>query len=337
MKIGIVGTGWVADLHLASLKKIASADVVAIAGRNEARAHELAAPLGAHVYPDYLSMLKKESLDAVFILLPPHLHGELERACSEHVKGVLVEKPISQSLETAQAVNEHFKKAGTIVSVAYMNRYRQSVQRARELFQQDVSPAIMAHGWWTTQMPPPLWWRTFDQSGGQFVEQCTHLVDICRYTMGNIVEVSAYATRGFMQDTPDYSVDDGMVVNARFSSGALASFSTGCFPLGGHPETPGGGIGLTLSSRKHRVVLSGWGMEGAVYSGESDMEKIPSEEDIFLIQNRAFLEAVESGDPSGIRSSYEDGMNTLATTLAANESARDRGGAPVNVALLKQH
>ncbi len=338
MKIGIIGTGWVAGLHLAALKQIESAQVVAIAGRNGARAHELAEPFGAHVYPDYLSMLEKESLDAVFILLPPHLHGDLERACSEHVKGVLVEKPITQSMETALQVNEYFRKAGTIVSVAYMNRYRQSVLRARELLYVDdtedvppINPGIMAQGWWITQMPPPLWWRTFDQSGGQFVEQCTHLVDISRFAMGDIVEVSALSIKGYMTDVPDYSVDDAMVVNARFASGALGSFSTGCFPIGSHPETLNGGIGLTLSSRQHRIALTGWSMKGVIESGDDDQEEIPSEEDIFLIQNRAFLEAVKNEDPSGILSSYEDGMKTLAVTLAANKSARELGGAPVAI------
>ena len=196
MKIGVIGTGWVAGLHLDALRQIEDAEVVAIAGRNETRAKELALPIGAKTYSEPLSMLRSESLDAVFILLPPHLHGDLERACSEHVKGVLIEKPISQSLETAHAVNESFKKAGTIVSVGYMNRYRQSVQKIRELFSQPENEGILAHGWWTTQMPPPLWWRTFDHSGGQFVEQCTHLVDICRYTMGDIEEVSVAVVEG---------------------------------------------------------------------------------------------------------------------------------------------
>ncbi len=333
MKIGIIGTGWVAGLHLDALKQIENAHVVAIAGRNEARAHELAQPFGAKTYTTPLAMLQSESLDAVFILLPPHMHGDLERACSEHVKGVLIEKPISQSLDTARSVSEYFKNAGTIVSVGYMNRYRQSVQTAHSLFSQPGNEGILAHGWWTTQMPPPLWWRTFDHSGGQFVEQCTHLVDICRYAMGDIEEVSAYSTRGYMSDTPDYSVDDAMVVNARFASGALATFSTGCFPLGGHPESAGGGIGLSLSSRANRVTLTGWGFEGAVHSGDEDRRSIPVDDNIFYVQNKTFLDAVASGNDSGILSSYEDGMKTLATTLAANESARDRNGAPVAVAV----
>ncbi len=332
MKIGIIGTGWVTGLHLDAIKQIDDAQVVAIAGRNEARAKELAQPLGAKTYSEPLSMLRAESLDAVFILLPPHLHGDLERACSEHVKGVLVEKPISQSLETAHAVNESFKKAGTIVSVGYMNRYRQSVQKIRVLFSQEGNEGILAHGWWTTQMPPPLWWRTFEHSGGQFVEQCTHLVDICRYTMGDIEEVSAYSTCGYMTEVTDFSVDDAIVVNAKFASGALATFSTGCFPLGGHPESPSGGIGLNLSSRNNRIVLTGWGFEGTVHSGEETQETIPVDENIFYVQNKAFLEAVAQGGTSGIHSSYEDGMKTLATTLAANESARNQNGRPVKVA-----
>ncbi len=332
MKIGIIGTGWVAGLHLDALKTIEGAEVTAIAGRNQTQAQELAAPWKANTYETPLDMLERESLDAVFILLPPHLHGDLERACAEHVKGVLVEKPISQSLDTAIEINETFQKAGTIVSVAYQNRYRQSVQTAHRLFSGNENQGILANGWWTTQMPPPLWWRAFDQSGGQFVEQCTHLLDICRYTMGDIEEVSAYAANGFITNVPDFTVDDAMVVNARFASGALASFSTGCFPLGGHSEAPDGGIGLSLSSRHNRVVLAGWKFEGTLYSGEYDKESIPCEEDIFAKQNRAFLEAVDSGDDATILSSYDDALKTLASTLAANESARNQQGAPVKVA-----
>ncbi|MCB1120324.1 MAG: Gfo/Idh/MocA family oxidoreductase [Verrucomicrobiae bacterium] len=333
MRVGIIGTGWVTGLHLDALKNIEGTEVVAIAGRNTERAAELGQPWKAKTYEQPLDMLQAENLDAAFILLPPHLHGELERACSEHVKGVLIEKPISQSLETAQAINSYFKQAGTIVSVAYQNRYRASVQRAKALLSQEGNQGILAHGWWTTQMPPPLWWRTVDQSGGQFVEQCTHLLDICRYTMGDVEEVSAYRTRGFMTEVDNFTVDDAMVVNARFASGALATFSTGCFPLGGHSESPGGGIGLSLSSRHHRIVLTGWGYEGTVHSGEEERETIPSEDNIFEIQDRVFLEAVANNDLSAILSSYEDSLKTLATTLAANESARERNGEPVKVGL----
>lgn len=327
MKVGIIGTGWVTEKHLAALKQIDAAEVVAIAGRNQARAQELAAPFGATTYENYLPMLERESLDAVFILLPPHLHGDLERACAEHVGAVLIEKPITTSLERAQTIHDTFKQAGTLVSVGYQNRYRTSAQQARACFT-DSTPGIMANGWWIEEMPPPVWWRRFEQSGGQFVEQCTHLVDLSRYLMGEITEVSAYRTNGFMTEVPDCNVDDGMVVNARFASGALGAFCTGCFPKGGHALE---GICLNLSTRQHRVIFETWDFEGKIHSGDGEVTELPATEDAFLVQNQAFLDAVAKKDPSLILSDYKDAMRTLAVTLAANESAREQSGAPVKV------
>ena len=327
MRIGIIGTGWVAEKHLGALSQIDSAEVVAIAGRNQARARELAAPFGATIYERYLPMLERESLDAVFILLPPHLHGDVERACAEHVGAVLIEKPITLSLEAAQSINAHFKTAGTLVSVGYMNRYRASVQRARACLTQ-ATPGIMANGWWISEMPSPAWWRRMDQSGGQFVEQCTHLVDLSRYLMGEITEVSAYRTQGFMTEVADFSVDDAMVVNVRFASGALGSFSTGCFPVGGHDSI---GISLNLSTREQRVVFESWDFTGKVYSGAGECTDLPAGDDPFVRQNQAFVDAIAAKDSSAILSDYDDAMQTLAVTLAANESAHAHGGAPVKV------
>jgi len=327
MKVGIIGTGWVTEKHLAALKQIEVSEVVAIAGRNQARAQELAAPFGATTYESYLPMLARESLDAVFILLPPHLHGDLERACAEHVGAVLIEKPITTSLGQAQEINACFKQAGTLVSVGYQNRYRESAQRARACFT-NTTPGIMANGWWIEEMPPPAWWRRMEQSGGQFVEQCTHLVDLSRYLMGEIIEVSAYRTGGFMSDVPDFNVDDSMVVNVRFEYGALGSFCTGCFPLAGHSQT---GISLNLSTRKERVVFESWDFHGKIHSGDGEVLELPSKADPFFLQNQAFLTAAASKDSSAILSDYEDAMRTLAVTLAANESAREQNGAPVKV------
>ncbi len=49
----------------------------------------------------------------------------------------------------------------------------------------------------------------------------------------------------------------------------------------------------------------------------------------FQAENQAFINAIRTGDTSGIRSDYEDGMRTLAVTLAANEAART--GKPVRL------
>jgi len=133
-----------------------------------------------------------------------------------------------------------------------------------------------------------------------------------------------------MPEVPDLNVDEGMVVNVRFASGALGSFCTGCFPLGGHAQS---GICLNLSTRQHRVIFETWDFAGKIHTGDGDgdVTELPVTADPFLLQNEAFLDAAANKQPGKILSSYEDTMRTLAVTLAANESARERNGAPVAV------
>ncbi len=332
-RIAIIGTGWVTDLHLKAIEALGNVQVAAIAGRNAGRVSELSTRAGARGYElgAVGQMLTEQTLDAVFICLPPHLHGDIEARCAEHVRGVLIEKPISCDLDVARRTAETFAKAGTLVSVAFMGRYRASVARAKQVLASEAEPVVLANGWWVDKLPPPLWWRTLAQSGGQFVEQCTHLVDLSRYLVGEISEVSAYETRGFITDVPDYTVADAAVVNVRFASGALGNFTTGCFTRDGHDS--GLGIGLTVSTRSVKCAFSSWNLDLEITRRAGEVEQLASPEpDIFMLENAAFFEALRTNDPTLIRSSYPDALETLKVGVAATRSARD--GKPVSLSEL---
>jgi len=320
-RVGIVGTGWVAEKHVAALRRIPEARVVGIAGRNLARARELAAMAQgegprAEVYGHWGEMLEKENLDALFILLPPHLHGDVEVACATCVPAVLIEKPIARDLATAYRALAAFEAAGTFAAAAYMNRCRRSVIRAKALFSAPCGGPILIEGHWVGAIPSPAWWRDQGLSGGQFVEQCTHLVDIARFVAGEIVEVSAFSTAGFINDLEGFAMDDAMVVNARFASGALAQFSTGCY----RNLDDDSGIGMTISSRSTRCTLSGWDMAFQAETGSGTTEMIVPEEDVFEIEDRLFLQAAGTGERALFPSSYRDALETLRVTLAASAS-----------------
>jgi predicted dehydrogenase len=326
MDVGIIGTGWVAEKHIDALKKIAGTRITAIAGRNTDRGRELARRAAAggnepRVWDDPVAMVRHARLDAVLVLLAPHAHGELELEIAKRVPAALVEKPVSNDLAAAERAADAFDKAGTLVSVGYMNRYRKTTSTVRELFTGDNRP-VLIQGWWVNELPGPLWWRNKAQSGGQFVEQCTHLVDLARWIGGEITSVSAFTTRGFVNDVKDYSVDDAVTVNVRFAGGALGNFTTGCFPQG-NPSSGRGtdGVGITFSSRSTQCTLTGWAMDLAWKDNKGGGAVVESAEDIFEVQDRAFVEAVRSGDVSGIRSTYRDGVQTLRVTLAAETSA----------------
>lgn len=332
-RIGIVGTGWVADKHVEALAKVPEARIAAIAGRNAARVGELAAKAALsgprpNPYSGWAEMLAAEDLDAVLILLPPHLHGDIEVACAGRVPALLIEKPVANALATAERALEAFEAAGTFAAAAYMNRCRRSVARARELFSGPGRAPVLVRGRWVTPMPPPAWWRDKALSGGQFVEQCTHLVDLARFVAGEVAEVSAFSATGFVDDAGDYATDDAMAVNLRFASGALGQFSTGCFPRPGLDDDEG--IGLEFRSRGLRCRLSGWGMALDSQAATGGVESIEPEADIFEAEDRLFLRAAAAGDPGLFPSSYADALETLRVTLAANESAA-AGGKPIKL------
>lgn len=316
IKIGIIGTGYIAEAHIAALQKLTDAKVAAVAGRNGKRASELAAIAGANAYDDIHQMFQKENLDAAFILLPPNARGEVERECAAHVPAVLIEKPVSNNLKQATELANMFRSSGTLVSVAYMMRYQKAIERAHTIFQKERP--VLVSGRWTTPAPAPRWWRDKSLSGGQFVEQCTHLVDAARYLVGDIVTVSAFGATGFVTDIQGYDVDDAMVVNVLFESGAVGNFHLGCFP---REETGPEDISLYVASRNTSCDFSGWGMGMNLHQTGGYTEHFEQNRDsIFEIEDAAFLEAVKTRNPSLIRSSYDDGVRTLAVTLAANES-----------------
>ena len=116
LRVGLIGSGGIGSTHANTLKKIEEAQLVAACDLDEARAKKALDGTGGTAYTDYTKMLSAEKLDAAFVCVPPHLHGDIELACAEHVKGVLIEKPVGNSMDTSRKIQEAFEKAGTIAT-----------------------------------------------------------------------------------------------------------------------------------------------------------------------------------------------------------------------------
>ncbi len=315
MRVAVIGTGWVSGQHLDAIAA-AGGEVVAVAGRQRAKAEALAAPRGAVAYDDWQAMLDRERPDALWICVIPSAAAGIARACAGRVRGVLVEKPVGIDPDEAAATAQAFATAGTVAAAGYHNRVRAAVGRIRELCA-GTSPAV-ASAWWHTPMPPPAWWRSRAGSGGQMSEQTTHLVDLLRLWLGEASEVTAAAARGFVDGVPDYDVDDAMVATIRFASGAVASVHTSCHALAGHDLDP---IGVQLHARGWSARLSGWAMDAEICRPGAEAERLPGESDAFRRQAAALLAAVAAGDPTAVPCPYADAVATLRLTRAMDAAA----------------
>lgn len=323
LRVGIIGSGGIGSAHAGTLKKLAEAEsadleFAAACDLDEARAKKALEGTSGKAYTDHVKMLSAEKLDAVWVCVPPYLHGEIELAAAEHVKGVLIEKPVGVDMETCLKIKEAFDKAGTIAGAAYMNRYRRQSERAKELLSDPDNPPLIVIGWWIGGMPGVAWWRVKAESGGQMNEQCTHIVDLARWLAGDVEEVFAYGAKGFVTGVENYTVEDAVFMNLKFASGAVGNISTGCYVKPGHDS--GMGVSLTVASRTVRCVLSGWSMDLEASLDNETKEIVKQEGEVFEAEDRAFLDAVRKNDPSLVRTPYEDALKTLAVALAADES-----------------
>ncbi|MGD2173839.1 MAG: Gfo/Idh/MocA family oxidoreductase [Candidatus Brocadiaceae bacterium] len=318
LKIGFVGTGGIARRHFQALEEIPEAQIVACTDVDADRAAEAAARFaGAAACTHHADMLEEQELDAAFVCLPPHVHGEVELALIDEGIPFFVEKPLANDLETAERIMSALEGTDLITSVGYMMRYRDNARRLKEHLADD--PPVVARGAYLCGVPGVPWWRRKEQSGGQIVEQSTHVFDLARYLFGEVQSVFCTARRGMIQEVPDYTADDASVCALKFESGLLCTITSSC-------AVKKGEISMEVFTREARAALEGGDLALTLSVG-GETHRYSSEEDAFVREDRAFIEAVVSGDRSAIESPYQDALRTQMVTCAANESMES--GEPV--------
>jgi len=315
VKVGFIGVGGIAGAHLNNLAGIADAKLTAYADINLQRANDTAAKYGGTAYSDWKEMLEKEQLDVVYVCVPPMAHGEAERAVVRKGLALFVEKPLDINVANVLATEKIVNESGVITGVGYHWRYMQETEFAvNALAGTDVA---MALGWWNGGMPGVAWWRAHDLSGGQFVEQTTHIVDMARYVVGEVDAVYASMARRTLTDVENFTTYDVGVVNLEFASGAVGNISNTSILNKG-----GGKVGIEFYARDlHVEVLDG----GRVHDGQlTTIRKADWGFNAYRKEDEVFIQAVKTGDRSGVRSDYSEGVKTLLVTLAANLSAKEQ-------------
>jgi predicted dehydrogenase len=261
------------------------------------------------VYTDHQAMLSQEKLDVVFVCIPPAAHTSQVFDAAQAGAAVFVAKPIALDLAIADAARKAIEEAGVINQAGYMARYSDITEKTRELI--GDRPLAMGFGRFLCRMGANHpWWGQEAVSGGQIVEQSTHVFDLLRYLMGEVVEAHAYGHTGIAPDIADF--EDSTTVNLRFASGGVGNVVSTC--AANAPE----GFALELSGRDlYLKLVMDTQLRGSI---EGESLSFDGQETGYFRQVEQFLRAVEAKDQSLVRSSYADAMKTLAVTLAADHS-----------------
>ena len=191
VKIGFVGCGGNARGHMNRLLKVEGARIVAVCDLVEALAQQEAELTGGAVYTDYRRLLERDDLDAVYLSIPVFAHGEPELAVIERGLPFLVEKPVAREMETARKIEAAVQEAGLLTCVGYQLRYSGTADIAREaLSGETVGMAVGRYWCGSGRGEAGRWVQQFAKSGGQLVEQATHTIDMMRFLIGEVAEVT---------------------------------------------------------------------------------------------------------------------------------------------------
>lgn len=310
-RIGVVGAGVIASRHLGNLLEFPDVDVVAVADPSFERACGLAARCGAKAYVDHTMMLARERLDALYICVPPFAHGAPELAALEAGLPFFVEKPLAVDLETAEAIAEALAGSDLPTAVGYHWRYLDVYEEARALLKE--RPARLALGYWLDATPPPGWWVQGDLSGGQTIEQTTHVLDLARTLVGEVTAVYAAGSRTERETFPDADVDDVSTATLHFESGAVGSISSTCLLRWPHR------IGLHTISDGMVIELAEF--EIMVDVGEGRPVSA-AQVDPFVAEDRDFVDAVR-GSENRVRVPYDEALGTHRLACAVARSASE--------------
>lgn len=195
-RVGIIGTGWVAqDRHIPSFMADSRARVVAVADRNQARADAVARrfQIGA-VHQDAQQLIDRDDIDVVVVCTPPMSHADIVSAALGRGKHVLVEKPLAVGFAPAQALVDQAAAAGVKASVSH-NFLRSRSARAAfaRLASGEAGEVLSVRGlqWSSEERRLPTWYP--DLPGGLFYDEAPHLFYLVRAFAGELNVASARA------------------------------------------------------------------------------------------------------------------------------------------------
>ena len=331
--IGVIGAGLIGRKHLAKIAAHPDFELVGIADVN---AEQVAAQNpDARVFADYRAMLDEARPDAVIIASPNQLHAENGIECARRGIHILIEKPVTDTLATANALISAVKAAGIQSLVGHHRRHHRQVATLRSLLnERQIGDLVGVSAIWAVHKPEAYFnaapWRT-QAGGGPVLINLIHEIDFLRFSVGEIVAVGAVLSnrrRGFpVEDTAGVLLEfeNGAIGTIFVSDSAVSPWTTEQ-GVGEAPEHPYSG------ESNYRFMGSRGALEFPnlvqwVQAGEAPSWNLPIQAqrihaptlDPYVAQLDHFRDLVR-GEVASLQP-VEDGARTLIATLAVAEAA----------------
>ncbi|MDD4124107.1 MAG: Gfo/Idh/MocA family oxidoreductase [Eubacteriales bacterium] len=333
LKIGIIGTGWIAECHMDSYKKQKDVEITAGADLIPGKAQAFFKKYGmknVRCYPSHKEMLDSEELDAVSVCTYNKTHAECTVYALNKGVNVLLEKPMCVTLDEAAAICRAEKASGKVLSIGFQPRFDGNMQEIKKIVESGKLGKvyyIQTGGGRRRGIPTPF--------GTSFISKDTGCIgalgDIGCYSLDMVLNAVGYpkplTVTGYKSDFfgknpanypkhPEYAeifgVDDFAAAFIRLEGGIILDFR---IAWAMNMDTPGdtvilgtkGGLRIPSTECWNGSVGGNMKLYHEVAGTQCEtviplVETVPFER-LFDFKIRSFLDAVIYGDPVAVPSS----------------------------------
>jgi predicted dehydrogenase len=342
MRVGIVGSGLIGQIHAAAVQSLANTQLTAVCDPIPGKAAAFVsshAPAAA-AFEDLSAMLDANLVDAVCVCTPHPQHAPVVEACARRGVHAIVEKPFTATLADADRAIAASREFGTRLSVIFQRRWYPGSRRIRAAIDQGrlgrpiLGEAIIEFWRGRDYYDLAPWRGRWDsEGGGVIINQAPHMIDLLQWYMGPVSEVFCYWDN---VAHPYVEVEDLAVAVVRFVGGGLGLIkASNCNdPWLRYGVTITGSNGATVNVSYNNGYDMGHNFTWTLPGDEGNVERWLAEEkasggkefpDFHALQIDEFLSAIRDGREPAV--SGEDGRKTVEIIEAMYRSGQT--GAPV--------
>lgn len=222
---GVIGCGGIAARRTIpeTLKWVEEAEICSVMDIDGQRAKDVAQKFGIRHYCDNEQETLRQSIDAVYIATPQHLHCQQTLQAAAAGKHILCEKPMAISLQQAEQMENACKQSGVLFMLGFCMRNNPYNLKARQLVQSgQLGQIVMARAQLTCWYPPieNAWRQDISVSrGGCLIDMGTHCLDLLEFIVGSqIKEVVGF--QDLLVHRYRTPIEDTSTVVVHFENGA---------------------------------------------------------------------------------------------------------------------
>ena len=226
LNVGLIGAGRLGRVYARDLAgRIPETRLVAVADPAGTLAQDVALEFDVpHHYVDPTDLIDDQSVDAIVIVTPTHVHREQVLAAAARKKPTFCEKPPALSLSEVAEMKAAIERSGMFFQMGFMRRFDSGYAAAKQQIESGrIGTPLVFKATSRDPFRPSLEYANPKSSGGMLIDMGIHDFDLARWFMGEVRTIAAVGATIAYPELESVGDIDNAIATLTFASGKLGA------------------------------------------------------------------------------------------------------------------